>query len=249
MTDVNGPDRAHVSGPDRATGDTGRPAPATPPTGGGGRKARWAAHREHRRVELIGAAIQAVLEYGPDVDMDQVASAAGVTKPVLYRYFADKAQLWLAVGEHLASVVIDAVTPAIEKVREERDVIEAAIDAYLGVLETHPRLYRFVMRQSEFSGVHQMIVATSQQVSAGLARVIGDRLRSLGLDAGPAEPWAYGLVGFVQAVGDWWVSHGQPIRRAALTDYLTTLLWSGIDGVRRTADLPRTFTDAVGGTR
>ena len=59
------------------------------------------------------------------------------------------------------------------------------------------------------------------------------------LGTGPAEPWAYGLVGFVQSVGDWWMAHGRPIRRAALTEYLTTLLWSGIDGVRRAADLPR----------
>jgi AcrR family transcriptional regulator len=202
-------------------------------------------HREQRRVELIGAAIQAVLHHGPDVDMDQVAATAGVSKPVLYRYFADKSQLWRAVGEHLATVVVDAVAPAIETVREERDIIEATIDAYLGVIEAHPQLYRFVMRQSDLSGVQQVIVGTSQQVATGLARVIGDRLRSLGLDAAPAEPWAYGLVGFVQAVGDWWMSHGRPIRRGALTDYLTTLLWSGIDGVRRSADLPREFTDGA----
>jgi AcrR family transcriptional regulator len=50
-----------------------------------GRKARWAEHREQRRVELIGAAIEAILQFGPDVDMEQVARVAGVSKPVLYR--------------------------------------------------------------------------------------------------------------------------------------------------------------------
>ncbi len=43
-----------------------------------------------------------MVEFGPDVDMEQVAAVAGVSKPVLYRYFADKAQLWIAVGEHVA---------------------------------------------------------------------------------------------------------------------------------------------------
>jgi hypothetical protein len=46
----------------------------------------------------------------------------------------------------------------------------------------------------------------------------------------------------VQAVGDWWILHGQPIRRQALTDYLTELLWGGIDGLRRSADLPLKLT-------
>ncbi|MEV6966806.1 TetR/AcrR family transcriptional regulator [Hamadaea sp. NPDC051192] len=210
-----------------------------------GRKQRWAAHREQRRVELIQAAIAAVLEHGPEVDMEQVAATAGVSKPVLYRYFADKSQLWIAVGQHLAGVVVNAVAPAVEQVREERTLIEATIDAYLGVIEAEPNLYRFVMHQSGIPGVHQLIVGASREVAVELARVIGDRLRALGLDAGPAEPWAYGLVGFVQSVGDWWMQHGRPIRREALTDYLTELLWSGFDGLRRRADLPLSLTMKV----
>jgi AcrR family transcriptional regulator len=227
-----------------STGVNG-PTGATRDPASSGRRARWAAHREQRRRQFIDAAIQAVLTYGPDVDMDRVAATAGVSKPVLYRYFADRSQLWLAVGEHLAAAVVAAVSPAIEQVREERDLIEVTVDAYLRVIESQPQLYRFVMRQSGLPGIHQLVVGTTRQVATGLARVIGDRLRALGLDAGPAEPWAYGLVGFVQAVGDWWITHGQPMRRAALTEYLTTLLWSGIDGVRRSADLPRELADGA----
>ncbi|HLV59230.1 MAG TPA: TetR/AcrR family transcriptional regulator [Natronosporangium sp.] len=200
-----------------------------------GRRARWADHRERRREALVRAATRAVLRHGPEVDMDQVASVAGVSKPVLYRYFTDKTALLLAVGEHLAAKVVTAVSPAIERVREERSVVAAAIDAYLSVIERNPRLYRFVMGGY---AAQPAVRDARQQVAAGLARVIGERLRSLGLDAGPAEPWAHGLVGFVQAVGDWWMARGRPVPRAALTDYLTTLLWSGVDGVRRGAGQP-----------
>ncbi|MBB5872997.1 AcrR family transcriptional regulator [Allocatelliglobosispora scoriae] len=203
-----------------------------------GRKTRWAAHRSQRRVELIAAAIHAILQYGPEVDMEQVARVAGVTKPVLYRYFADKSQLWGAVGEHVAQIVVEAVGPAISRVREERALIAATIDAYLGTIEAQPQLYRFLMQQQGIPGVQHSIAGSAQTVAAGLARVIGDRLRAMGLDAGPAEPWAVGMVGMVQAVGDWWMRHGQPMSREALTEYLTTLLWQGIAGVRAAADVP-----------
>ncbi|MEU5903341.1 TetR/AcrR family transcriptional regulator [Micromonospora sp. NPDC047527] len=232
--------RKDVNGSDPPTAATD----SDPKTKGNGRRDRWADHREQRRHALIGAAVQALLRHGPDVDMDQVAATAGVSKPVLYRYFADKSQLWVAVSEVVAARVVDAIAPAIDQVREERDLVRATIDAYLGVIESQPTLYRFLMRQSGQPGIHQVVAGTSRQVAAGLARVIGDRLRALGLDAGPAEPWAYGLVGFVQAVGDWWTTHGQPISRAALTDYLTALLWSGIEGVRASADLPPELTRA-----
>jgi AcrR family transcriptional regulator len=215
-TDVNAPD-----------------SPPEPPAGRpSGRRDRWAEHREQRRQELIGAAVQALLRHGPQVDMDQVAATAGVTKPVLYRYFADKSQLWLAVSEVVAARVVDAIAPAVGRVREERALVEATIDAYLGIIDSEPTLYRFLMHQAGHPGIHQVVAGTSRQVAAGLARVIGDRLRALGLDAGPAEPWAYGMVGMVQSVGDWWILHDRPISRAALTEYLTKLLWNGLEGVR-----------------
>lgn len=207
-----------------------------------GRRTRWAEHRRQRRQELIAAAVTAFLHYGPDVDMEQVAAVAGVSKPVLYRYFADKAQLWLAAGEHVAQQVVDAVTPAVAQVREERGLIAATVDAYLAAIESQPELYRFLMHESGLPGVRQVVDRSSQQVAAELARVIGDRLRAVGLDSGPAEPWAYGVVGLVRAVGDWWMVRGRPMSRAALTEYLTTLLWQGFDGVRAAADL-------VGGLR
>ena len=80
-----------------------------------------------------------------------------------------------------------------------------------------------------------------------LARAIGDRMRALGLDSGPAEPWAYGLVGFVAAAGDWWMSHGRPISRAALTDYVVTLIWQGWEGIAATADIPGGFLEEEAG--
>ena len=203
-----------------------------------GRRSRWVDHRRQRRDELITMAVRAILTHGPDVDMAQIAAVAGVSKPVLYRYFTDKAQLWVAVGERLAQTVTDAVTPAIAQVREERDLIATTIDAYLGTIEAEPELYRFFVHLSGSPAVPHLIANAARTIATDLARVIGDRLRALGLDSGPAEPWAHGMVGMVQAVGDWWILHGRPMNRAALTDYLTTLLWNGLSGVRAAADLP-----------
>jgi len=201
-----------------------------------GHKARWADHREHRRAELIGAAIEAALRHGPEVGMEQVAKVAGVSKPVLYRYFADKSQMWLAVGEHLAAQVVGTVTPVVARVREERQLVAATIDAYLSAIEAQAPIYRMLMR-ADVPGVHHLINSASMTVSSGLARVIGDRLRALGLDSGPATPWAVGIVGLVQATGDWWLRQQRPMSREALTEYLTVLLWHGVEGVKASADL------------
>lgn len=225
-------DNAAPTGRDH--GGPGGPAPAPDEDG---RRTRWTGHRQRRRVELIQAAIAAILAHGPDVDMAQVAREAGVSKPVLYRYFTDKSELWVAVGEHVAQLIVDVMTPAVAAVSEERTLIATTIDAYLGMIESQPELLRF-LNQSDVPGVHHVVTRSMESVAVGLARVIGDRLRALGLDSGPAEPWAYGMVALVRSVGDWWISRGQPVSRPALTDYLTTLLWEGVAGLRAAADLP-----------
>lgn len=202
------------------------------------RRTRWQDHRAQRRAELIAAAVQAVVRFGPDVDMEQVATVAGVSKPVLYRYFADKAQLWTAVGEHVGKVVVDAVAPVVAKVDAEYELVAATIDAYLGAIETQPDLYQFVVHHSGAPGMPHVIASSARAIAAELARVIGDRMRALGLDSGGAEAWAYGIVGLVQSVGDWWILHGRPMSRAALTDYTAALLWHGLSGIRAAADMP-----------
>ncbi|HZD97759.1 MAG TPA: TetR/AcrR family transcriptional regulator, partial [Micromonosporaceae bacterium] len=138
----------HSAGDERSPGD--------------GRRSRWTKHREERRIELIAGAIEAITRYGSDVDMEQVAAVAGVSKPVLYRYFADKAELWTAVGDHVAHLLVDAVSPAIARVREERELVAAAIDAYLSAIESQPELYRFVVGQSDLPAIHQLLARSSR---------------------------------------------------------------------------------------
>jgi AcrR family transcriptional regulator len=203
-----------------------------------GRRGRWADHRQQRRAQLTAAAIAAIRELGPDVGMEAIAAHAGVSKPVLYRYFADKSQLWQAVGQEAAVLAITAIEPAVVAVREERDVIAAAIDAYLAHIEGDPYLYRFVVHQQGIARQRDVVADVVDTVASGLARILGDRLRARGLDSGAALPWAYGIVGYVQTVGDWWLRHQQPISRSALGEYLTTLLWDGVSGVRAAADVP-----------
>ena len=44
------------------------------------------------------AAVAAIDEHGASASIAQIAEAAGMSKPVLYRYFSDKDDLYRAVG-------------------------------------------------------------------------------------------------------------------------------------------------------
>jgi AcrR family transcriptional regulator len=200
------------------------------------RRERWKGHREQRRAEFVEATIAAVARKGPDVGMEDVAAEAGVSKPVLYRHFTDKSDLYLAVGQRATELLMDRMGPALAADGPIRARIERIVDAYLSVIEENPNLYRFVVKGSFVDRpVEKDVVREDKNFIANtLARILGDYLRAFEMDSGGAEPWAHALVGMVQNAGDWWLDR-QTMSRANLSDYLATIIWHAIDGLLRSA--------------
>ncbi|MFI6101329.1 TetR/AcrR family transcriptional regulator [Lentzea sp. NPDC051213] len=200
------------------------------------RRERWKGHREQRRAEFVEATIAVVAKKGPDVGMEDVAAEAGVSKPVLYRHFTDKSDLYLAVGQKATELLMDRMGPALAADGPIRDRIERIVDAYLSVIEDNPNLYRFVVKGSFVDRpVEKDVVQEDKNLIANaLARILGDYLRAFDMDSGGAEPWAHALVGMVQNAGDWWLDR-QTMSRANLSDYLATIIWHAIDGLLRSA--------------
>ncbi|HEV7209605.1 MAG TPA: TetR/AcrR family transcriptional regulator [Mycobacteriales bacterium] len=197
-----------------------------------GRRARWAQHREDRRAELVDAAIAAIERHGPSLGMDDIAAEAGVTKPVIYRYFTDKADLYLAVGQRMATGLLNSVNDQLQGGRHPKANVAAAIDAYLHIIDSSPQVYRFVVHRPflDRPAGRDLVHDYEGLVAAAVARIIGEQLRAAGLDSGGAEPWAAGVVGCVRAAGDWWLER-QSMSRADLTAYLVRLVWGGLESL------------------
>ncbi len=80
---------------------------------GDARKDRWTGHRDQRRREFVDAALRVLDAEGPELLMDAVAAEAGVSKPVLYRYFSDKSALVDALAERGSELLLARLLPPI----------------------------------------------------------------------------------------------------------------------------------------
>jgi AcrR family transcriptional regulator len=196
------------------------------------RRDRWSAHRAQRRQEFVAAALRVLAAQGPELPMDAVAAEAGVTKPVLYRYFADKAALVEALGEFSSAMLLDRLLPAIGSDGPALARIRDAVGAYFAVIDEYPNLYWLLARQTDaYCGPDADPVHRNKEfIATSLSAVIGDYLRAYGLDSGAAEPWGYGLTGLVQSTGEWWMNR-RSMSRAHVVEYLTTLIWAAMAGV------------------
>ncbi len=189
------------------------------------RRDREAKARADRREELLDAAVEVVRERGPGVSMDQIAAACGVTKPIIYRHFGDRDGLVLAMALRFVADLVGALTPQLARRDDARTLLSSTIDAYLALIEGDTNLYRFLSANEP--GKRDLVAGL---IAEEVARVLETFLENAGRPTDGAKPWAYGLVGMVHFTGDWWARTGTP-SRAVLVDQLTTLLWSGFEGL------------------
>ncbi|GAA4665718.1 MULTISPECIES: TetR/AcrR family transcriptional regulator [Amycolatopsis] len=213
---------------------SGKGPKADEPATGDARRDRWRKHRVARRAEFVEAALKALDEHGPDLAMEDVAVAAGVTKPVLYRHFADKADLYLALGQRGTELLFSRLVPAINAELAPVPRIRMALDAFFTVIEEHPNLYRLLARGSftEKPADADVVAEDKELIATALTALLGDYMRMFGMDSGAAEPWAYGIVGMVQNTGEWWLER-RSMSRDSVVEYLTQIIWAAIDGLAR----------------
>jgi AcrR family transcriptional regulator len=179
---------------------------------------------------LIATAVAAVAELGASVSVDEISAWSGVAKPVFYRYFSDRADLFLEVGRSVAGSVVAETTAAIDREKSPRAMLAAGIDAYLANIEANHELYRFAVLHGdtgEPNGGSDMIGDYASIVGRHASVIIGEFMRQAGQDSGGADLLGFGIVGLVRSAADRWLEQ-RTLSREAVVAYLTDLIWAGL---------------------
>jgi AcrR family transcriptional regulator len=175
-----------------------------------GRSSRWQSHREERRRELIKSARRAVHVLGSDASMEEIATAAGTSKSVFYRYFGDKAGLQQAVGEVVLSQMQRRIKEAALSAHTPREGLLAMVSAYLQMADTSPNVYTFVTRHGSgdpdgasaaVSGaLGHFFDAIAEMLAAPMRSHLGDGTRAV------IGYWPKAAIGLVRNAGEQWLS-------------------------------------------
>jgi AcrR family transcriptional regulator len=172
--------------------------------------------------------------------MDEVAARAETSKTVVYRHFADRAQLHLAVCARVAEVLTSQVRDAMDGVEHPRDKTAAGIGAYLRLIEYDAEVYRFVVHRPLLGRTETAVTTDVVDDPVGdlatligdeAAAVIADQLRRAGKDTAAATSWGHAIVGLVRGAGDNWLARPAGTTCEELTAQLTDLAWAGLSGV------------------
>jgi AcrR family transcriptional regulator len=174
-----------------------------------------------RRALIVEAAGRLFGERGYDrTRLDDIAAAAGVTKPIVYRHFDSKRDLYLALLDRHRDDLpgfIDSM-PA-QGTAEER--LRAVLDTWLDYVEARSYAWKMLFRDT---GGGPEIAARRREVHARARGVLVELIRSLAATPIPRhqlEPLAELLSMGMAALVLWWVEDAA-VSRGAVLDALTT---------------------------
>jgi AcrR family transcriptional regulator len=181
---------------------------------------------EQRRSQLLAAAVDLFGHRRPDdVSVDDVAAAAGVSRPLVYRYFpGGKQQLYEAAIQGAAQELIDRFAVPSQGPPTQR--LADALDRYLAYVDEHDAAYGALLRGGSSAGT-----ARTDAIVAEVRRRAAEQvLHHLGV-TGPGPRLTmlvHSWIACVEAVSLAWLDEAKatplPELRGWLVDHFTALL-------------------------
>jgi AcrR family transcriptional regulator len=196
-----------------------------------------------RRKQLFEVALRLFAERGyRATTMDDVAEAAGVTKPLVYQHFSSKRALYLELVDSVAQELLDAVGRATAAADGPRQQVELGFAAYFELVVTHENAFRLLYGRNDAEDPE--LGQALRRVEDAIAEAI-EPLIAAGLDTDHRRFLAYAVVGMAEGASRHWIATrtaGGPAATTTVTGESTAeaqrlaarladLAWAGLRSV------------------
>lgn len=184
-----------------------------------------------RRHQLLVTALHTFADQGyHQASMNDIADAAGVTKPVLYQHFGSKRDLYLQVLREVGGRLRDEVAQAVAAASSPRAQVERGLTAYFQWVANSPLGFAVLFdgdtrRDPEF-------IAESQKVESEIADYVAELIIVTGLDVEHRRLLAYGIVGMAETTCRHWLANDLELSADTLADGVAELTWAGLRGLQ-----------------
>jgi AcrR family transcriptional regulator len=181
-----------------------------------------------RRAQLLDVGRTVFAERGFELaSMDEIATRAGITKPIVYEHFGSKEGLYAAVVEREMDELVGSVSEALSQ-GSSRERWEAAVVVFLDYVEHEPAGFEVLTREAPLGVGRRGLTRVVDQLAERVAGAFNDGFRQAGYATPLAPFYANALLGMVTQVGVWWAEGGRVQSRDHVVRHLAALGWMGL---------------------
>ena len=188
-----------------------------------------------RREQLISIGRQAFAELGFDgTSVEEIASRAGVTKPVVYEHFGGKEGLYAVVVDREIKVLDGLISESL-KDGSWRERIDKVALTMLTYVEDETDGFAILVRDSKPAverSFSSLLSSAVNHVSVILERAFIRR----GFDPELAPLYGQALVGTISMTAQWWLDERSPDKETVAA-HVVNLCWNGLSDLQKTPRL------------
>lgn len=180
-----------------------------------------------RREQLLDVGRSLFAERGFDAtSVEEVATRAGVSKPVVYAHFGGKEGLYTAIVDREIETLLAMTSQALTG-GHPRELLEQAARGFLGYVEHYTDGFRILVKGSGVGSATGTLTTLLDQVAARVADILSRGFALRGYDESLAPMYAQMLVGMVAFTGQWWLDVRTPGRDDVVA-HVVNLAWNGL---------------------
>src|SRR5687768_4469128 len=184
-----------------------------------------------RRRQLLDVALDAFAERGYHrTSMNDVAEAAGVTKPVLYQHFPSKRELYLELLDDVGGRLREEIMRAAGEASTPHRRVVAGFTAYFRFVANRPQAFTVLFGGR--AGAEPEFVEAVARVESTIADTVA-ALIDADVDPEHRRLLAHGIVGLAEATSRHWLGSDLELDPDRLAVQVADLAWAGLRGVHR----------------
>ena len=182
-----------------------------------------------RREQLLAVGLEVFARQGfHGTSMNDVADAAGVTKPVLYQHFSSKNELYLEVLRDIGGRLRDELGKAVADATSAHSQVEAGFRSYFQFFANEP--FAFEVLFGDGSRRDDEFAREAHAVEESIAENIAQLIAIDDLSEFDRQVLAFGIVGLAEGASRYWMSRRVDLPPSELASRIADLAWYGLRG-------------------
>jgi AcrR family transcriptional regulator len=198
--------------------------------------------RAVREQQMLDAAVRVFSRRGyHDASVDEIAEAAGISKPMVYAYLGTKEELFIACLHREGVRLIEAIASAARDRLAPDEQFWRGFRAFFAFVAAHRDGWTVLCRQAR---AQEQFAAVIDQLRERMVEVVTDSLTRVSTEAGlqvnegDMSTMARALVGAAEALADWTVANPDADPDVTATR-LMNAVWLGAGQLLRGQTWPR----------
>jgi AcrR family transcriptional regulator len=191
---------------------------------------------QERREQLLTVGRKLFAEKGFEaVSVEEIASSAKVSKPVVYEHFGGKEGLYAVLVDREMNYLLNSFEDALTGTNP-RLLLEQAGMALFDYIDEYPDGFRILVRDSPVSTSNSTFASLIIDVATQVEHLLANEFAAHKMDKKLARMYSQMLVGMVALTGQWWLDVRKP-KKDEVVAHLVNLAWNGLAGMEAKPEL------------